>query len=71
MTLLALSMLSALKDQKEVGGEAEHQTAPKGVAGAAERMLMLKVDSVAVQVGRDATAPVMGFEEACYASLLH
>jgi hypothetical protein len=53
-------MVSALKDQEEVGGDAERQTLPKGVAGAAERKLMLKVDSVAVQVGWDAPAPVTG-----------
>jgi hypothetical protein len=37
--------------QEEAAGDAERETAPKGAAGAAERMLMLKVDSVAVQVG--------------------
>jgi hypothetical protein len=45
-------MISALKDQEGARGDAECQTVPKGVAGAAERMLMLKVDSVAVQVRR-------------------
>jgi hypothetical protein len=51
-------MISALKDQEGVRGDAECQTVPKGVAGAAERMLMLKVDSIAVKIGRDASAPV-------------
>jgi hypothetical protein len=68
MILMSL-MLSVLKDQEAVGGDIECQTAPKGVAGAAERMLMLKVDSVAVQFGWDDPAPAR-VKEARHTSLL-